>query len=203
MFSYDKDRLRAISHSDGLLAVRKKSAFNGGSTWNLLNKYKSEDSPALLRSRNRDESPSLNRKQRKQANTPFLLKNHSEVTRFLSDTRRKAHEERTKNNQGKNYLLRYAVRRNDIERVKRILSGDDININDANDRGITVLHEAAIDGNCACVKLLVDKGADLNQTDNEGFNALDYAVGGGDFECASYLINHGASEHKIRNGLSK
>lgn len=89
----------------------------------------------------------------------------------------------------------------DPERIKKLLSTKDIDINERNHRGITALHEAAIDGNVACLRVLVEYGADINTTDHEGFNALDYAVRGGDFETASFLIHNGACESRIRNGL--
>lgn len=193
-FATDTEHIRSLSSSDGFLVVRKKSVYSGThcNTDNCNDEFSDEDISSSPIPR------------RKQANIPFLPQFQPKVIRFLSDTRRKAHLGQTINHtQEKNYLLRYAVRRNDWEHVQRILRSDDVNINYANDRGITALHEAAIDCSCACVKTLVDNGADLNQTDNEGFTALDYAVCGGDFECAALLIRHGASEHRIRDGLKK
>ena len=70
----------------------------------------------------------------------------------------------------------------------------------AGQNGITALHEAAIDGNFVCMKILLTHGAEVNGCDCEGFTALDYAVFGGNFDCAAYLIEKGAKEDRIRDG---
>ena len=96
--------------------------------------------------------------------------------------------------------LRYAVRKFDTGRVIEIVSRPNTNIDGTSDKGITALHEAAIDGNLTCVKLLANHGANINKCDCEGFTPLDYAVFGGNFECAAYLIEKGAKEDRIRDG---
>ena len=97
-------------------------------------------------------------------------------------------------------LLRSAVRKYETERVIEILSKPDTDINEANENGITSLHEAAIDGNFICMKVLVIHGADIDKLDCEGFSSLDYAVFGGNYECAAYLIEKGAVVDRIRDG---
>lgn len=98
------------------------------------------------------------------------------------------------------YMLRLAVRKCDTKRVIELVSCGMININAADQRGITALHEAAIDGNLVCANILVTHGAHINEKDIEGYTPLDYAVFAGNFECASYLIEKGAREDRIRDG---
>jgi len=97
-------------------------------------------------------------------------------------------------------MLRYAVRKFDTERVIELVLDEKINIDAANERGVTALHEAGIDGNIVCMKVLVNHGAKINESDCEGFTPLDYAVFAGNFECAAYLIEKGAKEDRIRDG---
>ena len=99
-----------------------------------------------------------------------------------------------------NSCLRYAVRKFDTGRVIELVSKSGTNINGTSDKGITALHEAAIDGNLTCMKILANHGADVNKCDSEGFTPLDYAVFGGNFECAAYLIEKGAKEDRSRDG---
>ena len=98
------------------------------------------------------------------------------------------------------YYLRCAVRKKDTERVIELVANENTDINGTNCRGITSLHEASIDGNFVCVKILVSYGADIDLQDCEGFTPLDYAVFGGNFECAAYLIDKGAVVDRIRDG---
>lgn len=97
-------------------------------------------------------------------------------------------------------LLRCALRTFDTRRVLDIINEGLLNINAVDQRGITALHEAAIDGNLVCLDILVSNGAHINENDLEGYTPLDYAVFAGNFECASYLIEKGAREDRIRDG---
>lgn len=101
-----------------------------------------------------------------------------------------------------NVPLRFAIRSREIERVRHLLETSHVDVNMSNDRGITVLHEAAFDGYIDILKLLIEHGADINKPDNEGYTCLDYAVFCGHFECSSYLIDHGAKDDHIRNGIT-
>ena len=96
--------------------------------------------------------------------------------------------------------LRSAVRKSNTSQVIEILSDQKTDVDGAGQNGITALHEASIDGNLVCMKLLVTHGADVNICDYEGFTPLDYATFGGNFECASYLIQNGATEDRIKDG---
>ena len=199
-FSSDSDRVRNLSSSDGMLVVRKRSV------WARLNDpittcdFDEENPPEPQLVTNESV------KKRKHGIVPFIPSFRSDIMSVFrsANTRRKNKDQNdsTKHSPPKDSLLRKAVRRSDIERVRKLLTTNkDININATNIRGITALHEAAIDGNCPMLKLLIEFGADINVEDNEGYNALDYAVCGGDFECASHLVNSGASEARVRNGL--
>ena len=75
-----------------------------------------------------------------------------------------------------------------------------MDIDGARQNGVTVLHEAAIDGNLTCMEILVSHGAVVDRCDCEGFSPLDYAVFGGHYECAAFLIERGAKEDRIRDG---
>jgi ankyrin repeat protein len=56
------------------------------------------------------------------------------------------------------------------------------------------LHEAALDGNTAKVKALIDKGADVNAkaTENGGVTPLILAAQEGHFEMVRLLLDKGA-----------
>ena len=211
-FSSDSERMRNLSSSDGMLVVRKRSV------WARLNdpvtaddNDDDDDGDGDPRARAGPVvSVGETAKKRKHGIVPFIPSFRTDIMSVFrnSNTRRKnkdippQQQQQEQQSPPKHCLLRKAVRRSDIERVRKLLSTNkDIDVNASNARGITALHEAAIDGNCAMLKLLVEFGGDINMNDNEGYNALDYAVCGGDFECASFLLNSGANETRVRNGL--
>lgn len=45
--------------------------------------------------------------------------------------------------------------------------------------GMAAIHEAVLSGNLACVKLLVEHGADIQQQDEEGWSPLHMACSDG------------------------
>ena len=97
--------------------------------------------------------------------------------------------------------LRYAVRgKFDLGKVVELLSNEQTDVNGCGANGITALHEAAIDGNLECMRILVTNGASVDACDCEGFTPLDYATFGGNFECAAFLIEKGATEDRIKDG---
>ena len=55
------------------------------------------------------------------------------------------------------------------------------------------LHDAAIAGNSAEIRRLVDRGADVNRRDAAGNTPLQYAAMSPDGEVVRYLIDHGAT----------
>ena len=120
-----------------------------------------------------------------------------DIGKFLGKTKRKNETGNDKNTS----LLRQAVRSFDDKRLKDIIESKIVDINIASSKGITAVHEAAIDGNLIGLQILVDNGADITKIDNEGFTCLDYSVLGGNFECASYLIGKGAKTDRVRDGV--
>ena len=116
------------------------------------------------------------------------------ITRMLSSSSHKGESDTNSR------LLRIAVRKFDTERVVELASNHHTDVDGANEKGITALHEAAIDGNIVCAKILTCHGAAINKCDLEGFTPLDYAVFGGNFECASFLIEKGAKVDRIKDG---
>ncbi|XP_012555293.1 protein phosphatase 1 regulatory subunit 12A isoform X2 [Hydra vulgaris] len=116
-----------------------------------------------------------------------------DIGKFLGKSKRKIKNETS--------LLRQAVRSFDEKRLREIIESKLVDINIASSKGITAVHEAAIDGNLIGLKILVDNGADISKVDNEGFTCLDYSVLGGNFECASYLISKGAKTDRVRDGV--
>ena len=65
-----------------------------------------------------------------------------------------------------------AIDEEDIDRVNKLLSDKNIDINETDDDGFTPLMFACSEGNKEIVKLLVKSGADLNLQDNYGETCL-------------------------------
>jgi len=97
--------------------------------------------------------------------------------------------------------LIFAIRNRDFNRVQYILDNCPVDVNGYNSKGVTAVHEAALDGQCNIIELLLQHDAKVNQTDSDGLTCLDYAVFGGHFECASYLISSGATTSNVRDGI--
>ena len=94
-----------------------------------------------------------------------------------------------------------AIRNQDINRVRYILETHPVDVNGNDSKGVTAVHEAALDGQCNMIILLLQYRAAINKKDHEGFTCLDYAVFGGHFECARYLIEQGAAIRSIQDGM--
>ena len=94
-----------------------------------------------------------------------------------------------------------AIRNRDINRVRYILEQCPVDVNGCNSKGVTSVHEAALDGQCDIIELLLQYKAQVNQKDKEGMTCLDYAVFGGHFECAAYLIDNGATASSVIDGM--
>ena len=71
--------------------------------------------------------------------------------------------------------LHQAVLSGDVNEVKAILAGSDIDINVTDNLGRTALHHAAITGNHDMLAELIGSGADTSIQDNLGRTAADYA----------------------------
>ena len=60
------------------------------------------------------------------------------------------------------------------------------------DRGYSLLHEAVHYNKLDCLKLLVDKGADVEKMDNSGYTPLQLAVNSEEdkLSCVEYILSH-------------
>ena len=95
-----------------------------------------------------------------------------------------------------------AVRHRDLNRVRFILDNSPEGIvNGTDSKGVTAVHEAALDGQMDMLNLLLQHKANVKLSDKDGFTCLDYAVYGGHFECAKYLIGNGASVNNVQDGV--
>ena len=199
--SLQEARERKLSCSDGALNLRQE----------LISKHRRDEKGRKSKDESYFNSKEGKKGRRKEAitNIPDIMSRFLRHKNSQSNKNRKESlfsrvlsggDRRSISEYENSYFLRCAVRKQDTERVIELASQHDTNINGANQKGITSLHEAAIDGNFVCLKILVSHGADVNRTDYEGFTPLDYAVFGGNFECASYLIEKGAGVDRIRDG---
>lgn len=66
-------------------------------------------------------------------------------------------------------------------------------MNEATKQGDTALQGAAANGSAACVRVLLEAGADVNAADQYKFAALHWAAMKGNPECVSLLLQAGAS----------
>lgn len=99
-------------------------------------------------------------------------------------------------------LLQWAATHNDVETLKNVLEGPNVDINQPGVDGFYALHRAASTGSFECLQYLVTKGAQLEVRDKDGSSPLDAAVFEGEFDCARFLIEKGASIRHIRDGFT-
>merc|ERR1711872_886223 len=64
-----------------------------------------------------------------------------------------------------------AIRHEDYERVRHILEAHPVDVNECNTKGVSPLHEAAIDGHTDIVQLLLKHNALINQADKDGLTS--------------------------------
>ena len=67
------------------------------------------------------------------------------------------------------------------------------NVNSADDKGYTLLHAAARDGDANIARLLLGQGADVNALNNDGETPLDVAERTGHEEVAQILRDAGGT----------
>lgn len=90
----------------------------------------------------------------------------------------------------------------DIKAVRKALASKDVDVNarDSGHPGDTVLMIAVAQTNPACVKLLIDKGADVNARNSDGYTALMSAVYHElDLRVAKLLLERGADVNARTN----
>jgi ankyrin repeat protein len=88
--------------------------------------------------------------------------------------------------------LQWAVYRNDIAEVKRLLKAG-AKVDEANDYGATPMQMAAATGNTQILTLLLGAGADVDSPNAEGQTALMEVARTGNVEAARLLLGHGAT----------
>src|SRR5215471_2774799 len=94
--------------------------------------------------------------------------------------------------------LHWAVHRNDVELVERLIrSGARAEIR--NNYGVTPLAEAAVVGNATVLKLLLDAGANVNSTNADGQTALMVIARTNNVDAAKLLVSHGAKVNAVEN----
>ncbi len=93
----------------------------------------------------------------------------------------------------KNKNLIDAVKAENPALVKQLINSGNYNVNvDVDGYGMTILMQAAINGNLEIVKELIKKGANVNAQSNPGYTALMWAAHFGRYQIAKELIKAGA-----------
>lgn len=96
-----------------------------------------------------------------------------------------------------------AVKANDLEKVKELISKDESMINLKDNNGNTLLHSATIIGSVPITEFLISVGADINSQDNRGYTPLHYACHYNIENIAILLIEKGAGvDIKDNRGLT-
>jgi len=92
--------------------------------------------------------------------------------------------------------LQWAVYRNDIAAVKRLLKAG-AKVGEANDYGATPMQMAAATANTPILELLLAAGANVDSPNADGQTALMAVARTGNVEAAKLLLRHGASVNAI------
>jgi len=95
-----------------------------------------------------------------------------------------------------------AVLDNDINLIRKLIVVDEMNVNEFNHEGNSVLHVASATGNTDCINMLLECGAAVNAKDSFSRTPLEYAVLYGNFDCATLLLDFGADADVIKDGMS-
>lgn len=93
-------------------------------------------------------------------------------------------------------LLQY-LDADDLNGLKGFLDTRQLQIDDRDENGTTVLMVAATRGNTHFVRELITRGSDVNSSDLDSWTALLCATKGGHLEIVEMLVEHGADiEHR-------
>ena len=76
------------------------------------------------------------------------------------------------------------------EKIAEFIGISGIDINAANEYGVTALHSASSQGGPKCVEILLKFGANINATEEFGQTALHDASGEGKPKCVEILFQH-------------
>jgi ankyrin repeat protein len=99
----------------------------------------------------------------------------------------------------KNSQFIKSITHGEVERVKEFLLDEKININEANEDGLTPLMLACLNNQFEIVKLLIHANANLDVKDLADWSAISYSMFIGSAEIAILLINAGADYSEIEN----
>ena len=98
-------------------------------------------------------------------------------------------------------ILHFAVSREDLKGVKKVLEHGRVDINFMRPPGVSVLHQACALGNLQIIEALLKYEADPNQRTWKGQSPLQIAARYGCFEAAELLVQAGADMNDIKDGL--
>lgn len=79
----------------------------------------------------------------------------------------------------------------------------EIDLDRINMSGMTALHQAVLDDNLACVRILIQHGAKINKKDEDGWTPLHAAAANGLPHIARYLISQGADKDALTDEEEK
>ena len=185
--------------SDHEITTRRRSDENGANTRNTRDKNNKENTKKkVLLQQHSQEAPQQQQQQQQQQRKRKNGFSSFSLTKFMTGKIRMRSQ--TYEPDDPRQLI-MAIRNRDINRVRYILEQCPVDVNGPNSKGVTAVHEAALDGQCNIIQLLLQYRADVNRTDVDGLTCLDYAVYGGHFECATLLIGEGATVKNVRDGI--
>ena len=92
--------------------------------------------------------------------------------------------------------IRDCLCRDDHRKMKQLIKRNHVDLNCIDERGTSLLHEAAYMGQLKCLRTLLKSGSKVNFLDHKGGTALHTAVEGEDIDAVKCLL-----EHKISIGL--
>lgn len=91
-------------------------------------------------------------------------------------------------------LLHSAITRDDVVELTSLIDSEgDLDLNEPDDLGVTMMHRAAIDGSYRCLNFLLSRGADVEVTDFDGWTPLHDSVFHGHIRCVVILLISGAN----------
>ena len=88
--------------------------------------------------------------------------------------------------------MRFYASSGDEARLTALLERGIVNVMATDERGYTALHLSAMKGHDACLKLLLEAGADITAKNKDGKTPLDLAKMNGHTACIALLETAGA-----------
>lgn len=88
-------------------------------------------------------------------------------------------------------VLLDAAAEGDLIEVKRLIEEAHAEVNMCNEKGVTALHRASLNGQTEIMEFLISKNAIVNVADTDGWIPLHYAVSAGSLEAVKLLLSRG------------